>query len=176
VAEHRELDMEDDSRACLSDSFREMSDQELLERWSGGYLTEIAVEVARKELTRRGIHPPPYVAKVPDNLAVDEAEPSELAEVARSQVNVELEVLGARLSAEGIPSLIVNANSNRMGPQFSNAAGECFRCSATHQKSSFAVRDHLGNSANRKRNHGDAGGECFHQHTSHGLFLRRHNQ
>jgi len=115
--------MEDDSRACLSDSFREMSDQELLERWSGGYLTEIAVEVARKELTRRGIHPPPYVAKVPDNLAVDEAEPSELAEVARSQVNVELEVLGARLSAEGIPSLIVNANSNRMGPQFSNAAG-----------------------------------------------------
>ena len=46
-----------------------------------------------------------------------------VAEVARSQVNVELEVLGARLSAEGIPSLIVNANSNRMGPQFSNAAG-----------------------------------------------------
>jgi len=115
--------MEEVSRDDLSDSFGEMSDQELMERWSGGYLTDLAVEVARKEFSLRGIQPPPYVAKIADNLAVTEGEPSELVEVARSQVNVELELLGARLGGEGIPSFIVNANSNRMGPPFSNAAG-----------------------------------------------------
>ena len=113
----------EDARAGLCQSFSEMSDEELLERWCGGYLTDIAVEVARAEFSLRGVQPPPYVAKEGDDPLVDEGEPSELVEVARSQVVAELEVLAARLNSEGIPPLIVNANTNRMGPQFSNAAG-----------------------------------------------------
>ena len=110
-------------RAGLSQSFREMSDEELMERWCGGYLTDTAIEVARMEFSMRGVQPPPYVAKDADQRTGDEGEPSELVEVARSQVVSELEVLCARLKSEGIPPLIVNANTNRMGPQFSNAAG-----------------------------------------------------
>jgi len=63
------------------------------------------------------------VAKVADNLAVTEGEPSELVEVARSQVNVELELLGARLSGEGIPSFHRQCEFESHGPPFSNAAG-----------------------------------------------------
>jgi hypothetical protein len=100
-----------------------MSDEELMERWCGGYLTDVAVEIARTEFSVRGIQPPAYVAKEVDVGPVNDGEPSDLVEVARSQALVELEVLGARLRSEGIPPLIVNANTNRMGPQFSNAAG-----------------------------------------------------
>jgi hypothetical protein len=113
----------EDPRTGLRQSFSEMSDEELLERWRGGYLTDIAVEIARTEFSLRGIQPPAYVARRVDSDTADEAEPSELVEIARSQVVVELEMLAARLESEGIPSVIVNANTNRMGPQFSNAAG-----------------------------------------------------
>jgi len=100
-----------------------MGDEELMERWCGGYLTELAVEVARKEFAQRGIQPPDYVPKEVDSRPADRGEPSDLIEVARSQAFGELEVLAARLESEGIPPLIVNANSNRMGPPFSNSAG-----------------------------------------------------
>lgn len=109
-----------DPRAGLAQSFREMSEDELMERWCGGYLTDIAVEVARAEFARRGVQPPAYVASQAERPAAGEAQ---LVEVARSQELGELEVLGARLKGEGIPVLIVNANTNRMGPQFANAAG-----------------------------------------------------
>jgi hypothetical protein len=112
----------EDLRTCLSQSFSEMSDEELMERWCGGYLTDVAVEIARTEFSLRGVQPPAYVAKEVDMGPVDE-EPSDLVEVARSQALVELEVLAARLRSEGIPPLIVNENTNRMGPQFSNTAG-----------------------------------------------------
>jgi Putative prokaryotic signal transducing protein len=113
----------EDLRTCVSQSFSEMSDEELMERWCGGYLTDVAVEIARTEFSLRGVQPPAYVAREVDMEPVDNEEPSDLVEVARSQALVELEVLAARLRSEGIPPLIVNANTNRMGPQFSNAAG-----------------------------------------------------
>jgi len=93
-----------------------------MERWCAGFLTDVAVEVARTEFSRRGVQPPAYVARQVDRPA-GEAGAAELVEVTRSQVLEELEVLGARLKSEGIPLVIVNANTNRMGPQFANAAG-----------------------------------------------------
>jgi hypothetical protein len=110
-------------RAELSESFSQMSDEELMERWCDGCLTDIAVEVARNEFSLRGVQPPPYVPRDLDTRAANEGNPSELVEIARSQMFGNLEVLRARLDSEGIPSLIVNENSNRMGPQFSNTAG-----------------------------------------------------
>lgn len=112
-----------DARAGLSAVYRRFSDEELLERWGDGCLTELAVEVAQAELARRGLLAPPYLAK--DALATPAVQgpPGELVEVARSQIVGNLQVLGARLDSEGIASWIVNENTNRMGPQFSNAAG-----------------------------------------------------
>ena len=45
--------MDDDHRKELADTFGQMSDEELLERWRSGSLTEVAVEVARAEFARR---------------------------------------------------------------------------------------------------------------------------
>lgn len=49
--------------------------------------------------------------------------PAALVEVARSPMIGYLQVLGARLAAEGIESLIVNEHSNGLGPQFADVAG-----------------------------------------------------
>ena len=46
-----------------------------------------------------------------------------LVEIARSPVSGYLQVLGARLDSEGIPSHIVNENCNRMGAPFADVAG-----------------------------------------------------
>lgn len=113
----------EDSRAGLAGSFRRMSDEELLERWSSGCLTDIAIEVAKEELALREVPAPPYVSRESDEPPADRHEALEPVEVARSHSVMELQLLAARLESEGIPSLIVNENTNRMGPQFSNSAG-----------------------------------------------------
>ena len=112
-----------DPSAGLSETFRQMSDEELIERWCGGCLTEFAIDAAQTEFLRRGVLAPEYVAKDMADTIGEVLDPSELVEIARSQEISELQMLSARLDSEGIPSLIVNENTNRMGPQFSNAAG-----------------------------------------------------
>jgi hypothetical protein len=110
-------------RAGLAETFRQMSDDELRERWCAGCLTDLAIEVAQQEMALRGLAAPPYVAMETEPRGAQDDSPSELVEIARSQLISDLQMLRARLDSEGIPSLIVNENSNRMGPQFSNTAG-----------------------------------------------------
>jgi membrane associated rhomboid family serine protease len=108
----------------MADEFRQMSDEELMERWSSGYLTHLAISTARQEFARRGVKPPPYVAKDPDDPPKDERESlleqpaADFVEVARSKADGDLEAAAARLGAEGIPYRAVRSSRG-----FSEAAG-----------------------------------------------------
>ena len=97
-----------------------------MQRWTEDYLTDFAVEAARREFRRRGTTPPPYVAKDPDepprdepprdgpgsysdllqaaaDLSMSEQVPTGLVEVAQSKVDGDLEAAAARLRVEDIP-------------------------------------------------------------------------
>ncbi|HEX4585517.1 MAG TPA: DUF2007 domain-containing protein [Burkholderiaceae bacterium] len=112
-----------DQRSELVETFRAMSDGELVERWRSGNLTEIAAEVARAELVRRHM-------AVPDVIASESADDDTSAQgavtlvtVARSLEPLQIEMLRARLEAEGIPAFAVDAGINRINPFYSIAVG-----------------------------------------------------
>jgi|SRR6266850_6812398 hypothetical protein len=110
-------------RADLSETYRDMSDEELLERWIDGHLTELAMEVARAEFSRRGIQPP-EVAKEPNADETADAQDSvTFVTVARSLIPWELDILRARLESDGIPSFVVDGDVNRMNSLWSIAVG-----------------------------------------------------
>jgi hypothetical protein len=109
--------------ADLLKTFRDMGDEELAERWREGYLTDVAIEVARAEFARRG-------TVAPEAWPVEDVEPSADAEetvtfvtVARSLIPSELHVLRARLEGDGIPSFVVDDNVVRMNSLWSVAVG-----------------------------------------------------
>jgi len=64
----------EDPRAGLAEIYRDMSDEELMQRWTEGRLTQVAMEVARDEFSRRGIEPGPVP---PDDEAGAATEPQE---------------------------------------------------------------------------------------------------
>jgi hypothetical protein len=112
-----------DARSGLARIFALMSEDELLARWRGGHLTDLAIEAAGGELLRRGIAAPIYVA-VPDRPAEAPAEePREFVEVARALHPGRLEILRARLDSEGIPSFVADAETTRMNALWSIALG-----------------------------------------------------
>jgi hypothetical protein len=100
-------------RADLSETYRDMSDEELMELWAGGHLTEVAMEVARAEFSRRGIEPP---VSTPDNAdePTGREETVTFVTVARSLTPTELHILRAHLESDGIPSFVTDDNVNRM--------------------------------------------------------------
>jgi hypothetical protein len=109
-------------RADLGDTYRDMSDEELLRRWSEGQLTDVAMDVAREEFARRAIVPPPIVrAEVSD--AIGPEETVTFVTVARSLVPTELQILRARLEGDGIPALVVDEGINRINSLWSIAVG-----------------------------------------------------
>ena len=115
--------MDDDHRTELADTFGQMSDEELLERWRSGSLTEVAVEVARAELDRRGINAPQFV---PFELPEVDPEPQgdvSFVTVARSLEPLQIEMLRARLQAEGIMAFAIDAGINQVNALYSIAVG-----------------------------------------------------
>jgi hypothetical protein len=111
-----------DHREELSDTFNQMSDEELIERWSSGKLTEVAAEVARAEFARRQIAVPEVIQ--PES--VDEEGPQHdvsFATVARSLEPLQIEMLRARLEAEGIEAFAVDEGINQVNNLISIAVG-----------------------------------------------------
>lgn len=110
-------------RGELADTFGRMSDEELLERWRSGILTDVAVEVARAELSRRGIDAPEFA-----RLELSDEDPGEESDVsfvtiARSLEPLQIEMLRARLRAEGIPAFAIDAGINQANALYSIAVG-----------------------------------------------------
>jgi hypothetical protein len=112
----------EDPRADLGDAYRDMSDEELLRRWSEGQLTDVAMDVAREEFSRRGIEPPP-LARVEAAEPTGPEEALTFVTVARSLVPTELQILRARLEGDGIPALVVDEGINRINSLWSIAVG-----------------------------------------------------
>ena len=110
-------------RADLSETYREMSDEELQERWIGGHLTEIAMEVARAEFFRRGMQVPEISTRENDDAASASEETVTFVTVARSLSPWDLDILRARLAGDGISSFVVDDNINRMNSLWSVAVG-----------------------------------------------------
>lgn len=112
-----------DSCADLSETYRDMSDDELMELWTDGHLTEMAMAVASAELSKRGIQPPelapPEIAD--EEIGIEEA--VTFVTVARSLVPSELHILRARLEGDGIPSFVLDDNITRMNSLWSVATG-----------------------------------------------------
>jgi hypothetical protein len=111
------------SRSDLTETFRVMSDDELLQRWASGHLTQMATEVARAELLRRGVEPPGMALPEGSGAALGKKPAVAFVTIARSFAPVELQILRARLEGDGIPSVIVDEDINRMNSLWSIAVG-----------------------------------------------------
>jgi hypothetical protein len=103
----------------LAEKFRLYDDEELLELFRSGDLTELAQTVARTELARRGINPV---------LSPAEAEPEPVAEgdlvmVARMYNPLEAEMLRGRLESEGVPAMVADIQTAQVNPFYKLAIG-----------------------------------------------------
>jgi hypothetical protein len=113
----------DNHRDELAEILGQMADEELLERWRSGNLTEVAVEVARTEFARRGIEAPEFVPlHFPDEDPEKQGDVS-FVTVARSLEPMQIEMLRARLQAEGIMAFAVDAGINQANALYSIAVG-----------------------------------------------------
>ena len=141
-----------DHRDELSDTFGRMTDEELVERWSTGMLTETAAEVARAEFARRQITPPELPAKTLEEDLGPQPD-VEFATVARSLEPLQIEMLRARLRAEGIEAFTVDSGINQANALIAIAVGgvrlmvpresadEARRIIQLIRAGSFALRD-----------------------------------
>ena len=102
----------DVTRESLSETFNLYSDAELLKLYRSGDLIELATDVARAELAKRGLDtarpapaPSPAPPPEPDPEPVIEGD---LVAVARVLDPTEGEMLRGRLEAEGVPAIVVD--------------------------------------------------------------------
>jgi hypothetical protein len=108
-------------RQALVETFRNLSDEYLLERLRSGELTEIARVLAQEELLQRGLVAP---ARQPQ-AAAPEAAPGtvEWVTIARVLVPMDAHILRGRLEAEGIPALVADGNLVQTNSLLSVAVG-----------------------------------------------------
>jgi Putative prokaryotic signal transducing protein len=109
----------------LAEKFRLYSDEELLELFRSGDLTERAQTVARAELAGRGIDA--ARSAVPSAPPPD-AEPEPVVEgdlvmVARMYNPLEAEMLRGRLESEGIPAMVADTQTAQVNPFYKLAIG-----------------------------------------------------
>lgn len=94
--------------ADLQARFRDMTDDELLQRAGSGALTDLAQQVAQAELQARGLHlPEPPHAELP------QVEPGRgpLKICARFLMPLEAEMFAARLVQEGIAARVIDSDT-----------------------------------------------------------------
>jgi len=108
------------TRESLAGQFKLYNDKELLQLYRSGELTELASDVAKAELTSRGID---AALATPARAAEQPAEPSEpdepvikgdLVEVARMLDPVEAEMVRGRLETEGVPAMVADTTTAHM--------------------------------------------------------------
>ncbi|MCL2830169.1 MAG: DUF2007 domain-containing protein [Betaproteobacteria bacterium] len=112
----------DNTRDYLAEIFRACTDEELLERYSGGVLTGEAIPVAAAEISRRGIKLPPLPnpeASGNDDESIDLGNLQPLSPCATS---TEALLLRARLEFCGIPALLRDENLGQAFPMPNSAS------------------------------------------------------
>jgi len=112
-----------DHRDELAETFGRMSDDELIERWRSGSLTDVAVEVMRAELEKRRIAVPEFTRYEPAHEDPGPQHDVSFVTVARSLEPLQIEMLRARLQAEGVRAFVVDAGINQANALYSIAIG-----------------------------------------------------
>src|SRR6478672_774427 len=102
----------------LAEKFRLYEDNELLELFRSGDLTELAQTVARAELASRGIDPASSAApsSPPPDEEPEQAVEGDLVMVARMYNPLEAEMLRGRLESEGIPAMVADTQTAQVNP------------------------------------------------------------
>jgi hypothetical protein len=101
----------DVTRESLCEKFSAYNDAELLKLYRSGDLTELASDVARGELVKRGLdltRPPPESEPPYEPEPVIEGD---LVVVARLFNVAEADVLRGRLEAEGVPAMVADSHT-----------------------------------------------------------------
>jgi hypothetical protein len=107
------------TRESLSEKFSLYGDAELLEEYRSGGLTELATEVAKAELAKRGIaaaKPAPAASPPQESQPKGMTAPlieGDLVMVARLFDPTEAEMLRGLLEAEGVPAMVADAHTSR---------------------------------------------------------------
>ena len=104
----------------LAEKFRLYDDDELLELYRSGDLTELAQAVARTELASRGIDPP---AVSPTDAEPEPTVEGDLVMVARIYDPLEAEMLRGRLESEGVPAMVADTLTAQTNPFYKLAIG-----------------------------------------------------
>ncbi|WP_430388071.1 putative signal transducing protein [Dyella sp. 20L07] len=112
-------------RSTLQQRFKDMSDDELQQRYVSGDMTELAREVADAELRSRGLAPVLPAAQNEPEIAKGESlsESGDVLCLARFINPLEAQVLCARLDAEGIPAVASDVNLIQANPFLTQAVG-----------------------------------------------------
>ena len=105
---------------ALAEMYRNFSDEYLLEKLGSGTMIDLAVKVAEDELKSRGISYRPMPQQEEVYAAPIPYQALQFVTVASSLNNIALHILRARLAAEGIPAIVVDAN---MAQSYSVAVG-----------------------------------------------------
>jgi hypothetical protein len=119
----------DVTRDSLSEKFNLYTDAELLQLYRSDDLTELATDVARAELAKRGLDTAKPAPRPPaPSLPEPEDDPElviegDLITVARLFDATEAEMLRGRLEAEGVPAMVADANTSRAIPIYQLAIG-----------------------------------------------------
>jgi hypothetical protein len=118
------------TRESLSENFKRLNDDALLEVFRSGDLTDLAQEVAAAELRERGVDvakpiapaaPPTQEETSP---AVSETPPDgDLVPIARFFTAIDAYLLKDRLEIEGVPAVVADANINQANPLLNLAVG-----------------------------------------------------
>ena len=112
-----------DSREDLIATFRDFSDEYILERLNAGELTDVARTVAEQELAKRGIDLPRRQPQVAEKDAAPDPESVEFITVARFLIPMDAHILRGRLEAEGIPAIVTDGNLVQTNNLLSIAVG-----------------------------------------------------
>jgi hypothetical protein len=115
----------------LAEKFRLYNDDELLELYRSGDLTEMAQSIARAELANRSIDPGQPAAPIPsasdqEPAPEPDSEPvveGDLVMVARIYDPLEAEMLRGRLESEGIPAMVADTQTAQVNPFYKLAIG-----------------------------------------------------
>jgi hypothetical protein len=97
------------SRERLEASFNEMADDQLLARYAGGTLTELAQTVILEVLGKRGIAPPPLAPTIAP-VAGEILSSTDLVLAAKFITATEAFLVRGLLESEGMPAIVADAN------------------------------------------------------------------
>jgi hypothetical protein len=118
------------TRESLSEQFQRLRDEDLLGLFQSGDLIDLAKEVAAEELRRRGVEvaKPATEANTAseDALCSEDNAPSgggDLVLIARFFTPVEAHMLQSRLEAEGVPTVVADAQIVGVNPLLTMAVG-----------------------------------------------------